>query len=54
LGRREVPLLYKPPPAPKFPFYSAKARKKRKEGEEERRESGEALITRQFEGIFSF
>jgi hypothetical protein len=46
--------LYKPPPTPKFPYYSAKIRKKRKGGEEERRGSGEALFTRRFGGIFSF
>jgi hypothetical protein len=55
LGGREVPHpLYKPPPAPKLPFYSAKISKKRKGGEEERRRSGETLFTRRFGGIFSF
>jgi hypothetical protein len=54
LGGLEVPQpLYKPP-SPKFPFYSAKFKKKRKGGEEERRESGKALFTRRFGGIFSF
>jgi hypothetical protein len=51
---RDGPRLYKPEPAPKISFYSAKIRKKRKKGEEERRESGEALFTRRFGGIFSF
>jgi hypothetical protein len=52
---RDVPPpLYKPPATPKFSYYSAKIKKKRKGGEEERRESGEALFTRRFGGIFSF
>jgi hypothetical protein len=55
LGGQEVPLpLYKPPSAPKFLFYSAKIRKKRKGGEEERRGTSEALFTRRFGGIFWF
>jgi hypothetical protein len=46
------PWLYKPLPALKLSFYSVKTKKKG--GDEERRESGEALFTRQFRGIFSF
>jgi hypothetical protein len=53
-GRDVPPPLYKPPPTPKFLYYSAKIRKKRKGEEEERRGSGEALFTRRFGGIFSF
>jgi hypothetical protein len=38
----------------KYHFIQQKSEKKRKGGEEERRESGEALFTRRFGGIFSF
>jgi hypothetical protein len=48
------PRLYKPEAAPKISFYSAKIRKKRKRGEEERRGSSEALFTLRFGGIFLF
>jgi hypothetical protein len=51
---RNVPSVYKPPPTPKFLYYSAKIWKKRNGGEEERRGSGEALFTRRFAGTFSF
>jgi hypothetical protein len=55
LGGWEVPSPYiSPHLTSKFPFYSAKTRKKRKEREEERRGSGEALFTHRFGGIFSF
>jgi hypothetical protein len=52
-GRFPFPCI-SPHLPPEFSFYSAKTRKKRKGGEEERRGSGEALFTRRFGGIFSF
>jgi hypothetical protein len=53
-GGSPPPRYISSPLASKFPFYSAKIRKKRKGGEEGRRGSGEALLTRRFGDIFSF
>jgi hypothetical protein len=53
LVRRDVPPLYKPEPALKISFYSAKIRKKERE-ERKREEEGEALFTRRFGSIFLF